>query len=303
MESGGGAGVGGTADGTSVRSVLRDLKARGCSLLVAGEVAEAQSRRMASLLFGSPALRRDRLFVKLAPARRSDEWFPDGVRTGEDGTAVLELADVARSATDAQPVDPDEGWRPGDRAQNPFAPQPRGRAPPERPSIERLVETIADAVDDVGADASGEVSGDTVDDVGAEAGGDVGANAGGDAVGYAVDDTVEGVSRDAGDGPAREPARLRLGVYPVDAVVRTYGLDATRTLVDWLASLAEDRRGMVHLHLPVHRESEVVTALADQVDAVVELRKEAPRSPPAHRWRIDGYGRTGWVPLTRDPSR
>lgn len=259
MESGGGTGVGGTADGPSVRSVLRELKARGCSLLVAGEVAEAQSRRMASLLFGSPALRRDRLFVKLAPARRSDEWFPDGVRTDGDGAAVLELTDVARSAADAQSADHGAGGRPGERAQNPFAPQPRGRAPPERPSIERLVGTIADAVDDLGADA--------------------------------------------GDGGGLEPARLRLGVYPVDAVVRCYGLEATRTLVDRLASLAEDRRGMVHLHLPVHRESDVVVALADRVDAVVELRKEAPRSPAAHRWRIDGYGRTGWVPLTRAPGR
>ncbi|MFD1512657.1 DUF7504 family protein [Halomarina rubra] len=96
-----------TTDDTSVVTddsrfgeALRDLKRRGCSLLVTGEVPFETRAAMSRRLFGTPDERRYRLLgVTNTVGLPVDRYLPSGVAPAGDDVTVVDFADELRGAT------------------------------------------------------------------------------------------------------------------------------------------------------------------------------------------------------------
>jgi hypothetical protein len=94
---------------------------------------------------------------------------------------------------------------------------------------------------------------------------------------------------------APPPAVLRLGVYSLESVLETEGVDAVQQLAYQLTGEVRRARGMGHYHLPREPDSEAVTNLRFVFDAQLELRTDG--DDPDQRWRLPGRGTTDWVEL------
>lgn len=87
------------------------------------------------------------------------------------------------------------------------------------------------------------------------------------------------------------PAELRVGVDSLRALGEA-GVDAA-PFVARLRDLLKTYRGLGHVVLPAEPAAE--SALADEVDVVVELRTRG--GTPEHRWRLPEHDcRTDWLP-------
>lgn len=71
-------------DPRQITTKLRDLKRKGCTILVTGDVPSEASARVSRKLFGAPEESRERVFVRLSDGDVArDDWFPDGVDTAD----------------------------------------------------------------------------------------------------------------------------------------------------------------------------------------------------------------------------
>lgn len=91
------------------------------------------------------------------------------------------------------------------------------------------------------------------------------------------------------------PAVLRVGVYSLETLLETHGVEAVRKLAYQLTGEVRRARGMGHYHLPREPGSEAVADLQFVFDARLELRSSA--GTPEQRWHLPGRGTTGWVEL------
>ncbi len=123
-------------------------------------------------------------------------------------------------------------------------------------------------------------------------------------VGDAVDDDSEDALVDRIDqevrnrrpeGDALPPAVLRVGVYSLETLLETQGIEAVRELAYRLTGEVRRARGMGHYHLPRSPGSPAVSDLQFVFDARLELR--TAESGPEQRWHLPGQGTTNWVTL------
>jgi hypothetical protein len=123
-------------------------------------------------------------------------------------------------------------------------------------------------------------------------------------VGDTVDDRSEDALVDRIDAEIRArrpeddtlpPAVLRVGVYSLETLLETRGIEAVRELAYRLTGEVRRARGMGHYHLPRAPGSEAVIDLQFVFDARLELRT-ADRGAE-QRWHLPGEGTTNWVAL------
>jgi len=91
------------------------------------------------------------------------------------------------------------------------------------------------------------------------------------------------------------PAVLRVGVYSLEPLLETRGVDAVGTLVARLTAAVRRGRGIGHYHLPRAPDAAAVADLESVFDARVELR--SARVGPEQRWHLPGRPPTDWVAL------
>lgn len=90
------------------------------------------------------------------------------------------------------------------------------------------------------------------------------------------------------------PGQLRVGVATLSPLIEVAGIDAARDLVALVGGLTADAHGMAHFHVPAGKDSAIVAALEDTVDACVELRRQ--RGRVEHRWHLPTAGESAWLP-------
>jgi hypothetical protein len=122
----------------------------------------------------------------------------------------------------------------------------------------------------------------------------------GDGVDERAEDTLidridEEVRNVRSDGESLPPAVLRVGVYSLETLLETQGIEAVRELAYRLTGEVRRARGMGHYHLPRAPGSEAVTDLQFVFDARLELR--TAEGGPEQRWHLPGRGTTNWVGL------
>lgn len=90
-------------DGDEYRfdDVLANLKRRGCSILVAGDVPITTSRVVSKSLLGHPAEPRERVLLRFHQTNSLEDWFPDGTGLDDPGAHVVDCIDPGRSAAGA----------------------------------------------------------------------------------------------------------------------------------------------------------------------------------------------------------
>ncbi len=113
-----------------------------------------------------------------------------------------------------------------------------------------------------------------------------------DALVRTVSEEITSWCPDGGSPPA---AVLRVGVYSLETVLETHGVEAVRKLAYQLTGEVRRARGMGHYHLPREPGSEAVSDLQFVFDARLELRTST--GGPEQRWHLPGRGTTGWVEL------
>ena len=96
------------------------------------------------------------------------------------------------------------------------------------------------------------------------------------------------------DSPPK-PSVLRVGVYSLESLLETNGVEAVRSLTYRLTGTVRRARGMGHYHLPRGPESQAVEDLRYVFDAHLELRESGAGAK--QRWHIPGRGTTRWVAL------
>lgn len=100
-----------------LRIAFRTLKARGCAVLVCGDLPGPVQRQVSRRVMGDPSLRRVRLLALLAAPETVDEWFPGAVSAADDDVRVLDFSDRTRGVAawpDRRSTDADHaGRRPG----------------------------------------------------------------------------------------------------------------------------------------------------------------------------------------------
>lgn len=122
----------------------------------------------------------------------------------------------------------------------------------------------------------------------------------GDPVDDAPEDTLvrlldQEIQRWHPDGSAPPAAMLRVGVFSLETLLETHGIDAVRALASQLTGEVRRARGMGHYHLPRAPDSDAVSALQFVFDARLELRTST--NGPEQRWHLPGQGSTSWVAL------
>jgi len=170
---------------------------------------------------------------------------------------------------------------------------------PEEPRHRVLALTDSDAASDQWFPGSHSADDDEVTLIGA---GDLRGSAamGAPADGTSEEDALlrlvdEEVSTWCPRGDTPPPAVLRVGVYSLETLLETHGVETVRTFAYQLTGEVRRARGMGHYHLPREPDSEAVSDLQYVFDARLELRHSA--GEPEQRWHLPGRGTTGWVEL------
>lgn len=99
------------------------------------------------------------------------------------------------------------------------------------------------------------------------------------------------------DGDTLPPAMLRVGLYSLETLLETHGIETVRRLAYRLTGEVRRARGMGHYHLPRAADSAAVADLQFVFDARLELRTGA--AGPEQRWHLPGRGTTNWVALDK----
>lgn len=146
---------------------------------------------------------------------------------------------------------------------------------------ERLLVTTGEAETDEWLPAPGQVFEADVDTRGSS-----GTSAGA----MTVQTSVRGQLADADDAPGRN----RLGVTSLAPIIESENGEA---VVDALKEAIREIHGMGHYHLSAPMDADLTQQIADDFDAVVELRSTP--DGPQQRWHIhEGNVSTPWIPIS-----
>ncbi|QSX00954.1 DUF7504 family protein [Haloterrigena alkaliphila] len=114
-------------------------------------------------------------------------------------------------------------------------------------------------------------------------------------LGIAISSAIEGFETEA-DGLA--PAELRVGVDSLVPLIEEYGAERVFKFVHLTNGRTRDTDGMIHYHLPMDRNSDVVSVLTPLFDIVIELREQ--NGTFQERWSInDGDLSSGWISISQ----
>lgn len=97
------------------------------------------------------------------------------------------------------------------------------------------------------------------------------------------------------------PADIRVSIDSLEPLLDSYGEDVVRRCLRLVGGHVRDHDAMAHYVLPKPFESDAVQQLADDVDAIVEIRLIGSPEGDQHaeqRWHVPGRGlKVGWTPL------
>lgn len=92
------------------------------------------------------------------------------------------------------------------------------------------------------------------------------------------------------------PAELRVGIDSLVPLLEEYGAERVFKFVHLTNGRTRDIDGMIHYHLPMDRDSDVVSVLAPLFDIIIELREQ--NGVRQERWSInDGDHSSGWISI------
>lgn len=91
-----------------------------------------------------------------------------------------------------------------------------------------------------------------------------------------------------------EPSELRIGIDSLVPLLEEYGRERVFRFIHLTNGRVGEMSGMIHYHLPVARESDIVALLSPLFDIVIELRKQ--NSVCEERWSLKGGTLcSGWI--------
>lgn len=93
---------------------------------------------------------------------------------------------------------------------------------------------------------------------------------------------------------ARTPGHVRVGLIGLRHLFDARPDADVREFVAEVTEQVRSLRGMVHYHLRLPDDHDLVTDLDAVVDARIELRT-TPDSSPEHRWHLPDYGTSEWL--------
>ena len=112
-------------------------------------------------------------------------------------------------------------------------------------------------------------------------------------LGIAISSAIEGFEHDAN---SLAPGELRVAVDSLVPLLEEYGAERVFKFVHLTNGRTRDSDGMIHYHLPMDRDSDVVSVLTPLFDVVVELRDR--NGVFQERWTInDGDHSSGWLSI------
>ncbi|NUB90495.1 hypothetical protein HTZ84_15515 [Haloterrigena sp. SYSU A558-1] len=112
-------------------------------------------------------------------------------------------------------------------------------------------------------------------------------------LGIAVSDAIEEFERDA---TSLAPGELRIAVDSLVPLLEEYGAERVFKFAHLTNGRTRDADGMIHYHLPLDRDSDVVSVLTPVFDIVIELRDR--NGLFQERWTInDGDYSSGWLSI------
>ena len=115
----------------------------------------------------------------------------------------------------------------------------------------------------------------------------------------ALVETIDDFATDADD--ALDPAELRVGVDSLAPLVDFYGEDVVRRCLRIVGGYVRNHDAMAHYVLPKPYDSDLVRTLADDADAVVEVRLADATGDGRvgeQRWHVPNRELSvGWTPL------
>lgn len=114
-------------------------------------------------------------------------------------------------------------------------------------------------------------------------------------LGIAISTAIEEFETDT-NGMA--PAELRVGIDSLVPLLEEYGSERVFKFVHLTNGRTRDVDGMIHYHLPMDRDADVVSVLTPLFDVVIELREHDDRYQ--ERWTItDGDHSSGWLSVAQ----
>lgn len=112
---------------------------------------------------------------------------------------------------------------------------------------------------------------------------------------------IEGIEEFADRADGLEPAELRVGLDSLDALLDHYGEEVVRDLLRAVGERVYEHDAMAHYVLEEPYDSERVESLADEMDAVIEIRAVDPDEyghDAQQRWHVPERSiTTDWTPL------
>ncbi|ELY56672.1 DUF7504 family protein [Natronolimnohabitans innermongolicus] len=241
---------------------LARLKRQGASILVVGAVQRAHRRAICRRLFGQATTQpRRRLFVSTTgDCRRTSTLFDEA--TASDHHAFISYEAHSRSAGAAAgnvetDVELDAGSKPESNP-NPYSigADDSSTDPQSDPLSATEVTSLAE-------------------------------------LGIAISNAIETFETES-NGLA--PAELRIGIESLAPLLEAYGAERVFKFVHLTNGRTRDIDGMIHYHLPMKRDTDVVSVLTPLFDIVIELREH--NDTAQQRWTInDGTCSSGWLPI------
>lgn len=112
-------------------------------------------------------------------------------------------------------------------------------------------------------------------------------------LGIAISNAIEEFERDA---TSLAPGELRVAVDSLVPLLEEYGAERVFKFAHLTNGRTRDADGMIHYHLPMDRDSDVVSVLTPVFDIVIELRDR--NGAFQERWTInDGDHSSGWLSI------
>ncbi|PGF15728.1 hypothetical protein CP556_06085 [Natrinema sp. CBA1119] len=112
-------------------------------------------------------------------------------------------------------------------------------------------------------------------------------------LGIAISSAIESFEATA---DVLEPSEVRVGINSLLPLLEEYGRQRMFKFLHLINGRTRTIDGMVHYHLPVERDAQVVPVLSPLFDVVVELREQ--NGDYQERWDIDdGAYSSGWLPV------
>lgn len=114
-------------------------------------------------------------------------------------------------------------------------------------------------------------------------------------LGVGISSAIESLET-AADG--FEPSELRIGVDSLVPLLEEYGREQVFRFIHLTNGRTRDAGGMIHYHLPVERDADIVSILSPLFDVIVELRER--NGVCQERWSLkNGTLCSGWISTTR----